>query len=135
MVVAMADDEDAALRLDIDEIEADLKKRIANVDASAPDAGQQFWHAFLGHAARPLEPEPSRYPDSDAPRFSVETPPGMGPRVRTVSMQRRIGLQEPGWGYIGTIVSALHLAVTIRRTRALTRSVAKITHLVVSVGH
>ena len=27
-------------------------------------------------------------------------------------MQRRIGLQEPGWGYIGTIVSALHLAVT-----------------------
>jgi hypothetical protein len=101
---------DSALRLHPDVIRADLNKRVAGIEVSAPDAGRQLWRAFLAHAAVPLISEPSRRWDMDISVLSVQTPPD-ALHFKVAILERRIGLQEPDWGYAGAIISALRLTV------------------------
>jgi hypothetical protein len=98
-----------AMMLNITDIETDLRRCVAHVDLSAPDAALQVWHGFLEHAANPIALE-SPDPVNDVVSFVAERPLNADDR-RIVQFQRRVGLETAELGYIGTIVAACYLTV------------------------
>lgn len=81
-------------------IETELR-RLVSSDGPLVVTGAVAWRAVLAYAARPIGSVDDRYPDSDIVRFTVRTVAVSGDKI--VGFERQIGLQEPGWGYIGRL--------------------------------
>jgi hypothetical protein len=101
-----------ASRLPLEEaaIEQDLRRSLAGIEVSEPDAAVRIWHGFLEHARRPIAFASPPHPDNDVLAFEVERPRYPDDRV-AVRFQRRIGVESADLEYLGTIIAACSLVV------------------------
>jgi hypothetical protein len=107
----VAPDESEVLPLEQAAIERDLRRSLAGVELSEPDAAVRIWHGFLEHASRPVAFAGPPDPDNDVVAFEVERQHDGEDRV-LVKLQRRLGVESPDLEYLGTIVAACYLLVS-----------------------
>jgi hypothetical protein len=91
-------------------IERDLRRSLAGIELSEPDAAVRIWHGFLKHASRPVAFAGPPHPDNDVVAFEVERPHNGEDRV-IVKYQRRLGVESADLEYLGTIIAACYLLV------------------------
>jgi hypothetical protein len=91
-------------------VESDLRRSLAGIELSDPDAAVQLWHGFLEHAGRPVAFAGPPHPDNDVLAFVVQRPHNTQDHV-IVQFQRRLGVESAGLEYLGTIIAACYLLV------------------------
>ena len=101
-----------ASRLPLEEaaIEQDLRRSLAGIEVSEPDAAVRIWHGFLEHAGKPVAFASPPHPDNDVLVFEAERPHGAHDRV-IVRFQRRLGVESADLEYLGTLIAACSLVV------------------------
>jgi hypothetical protein len=91
-------------------IESDLRRALAGIELSEPDAAVRIWHGFLEHADRPVAFVGPPHPDNDVLAFEVDRPHNAQDHV-IARFQRRLGVESADLEYLGTIIAACYLLV------------------------